>query len=72
MAVIIPAGGKPLKVATSYNRPKHHFPDQILKEFAELKYNGNFFAKQLILKSGALYQGGLGCGQRLRGGDNNH
>ena len=40
MAVIIPLGGKPLKVATSYNKPKHHFPSQFLEEFAQLKYNG--------------------------------
>ena len=41
MAIIIPTGGKPLKVATCYNKPKQHFPGQLLTEFTDLKFNGS-------------------------------
>ena len=38
--ILIPPNSKPIKIATCYNRPGHHLPEELLKEFNNLKFNG--------------------------------
>ena len=37
--ILIPPNCTPIKLATCYNRPGYHLPEELLKEFNEIKFN---------------------------------